>query len=247
LVVDTIAAGGNTETKSIQRLFWCAVCGGTAAVLMLAGGLEALQSATIASALPFTVVLLILLWSLFVGMQADLHQRKAPAGTLSAHPITAGSWQRRLGLLLRAPSAKDVDRFISTEVPPALEAVRAELEKRGKQANVIHNDETGSVSLALSAESQRDFVYGVHKAEHKMPAFSAHDATRPEYRYEARTWFADGSSGYDVMGLTRDQIIADVLAQFERYLTLVASPASQLLSVAPEHDAEVVEVNNSSS
>ncbi|WMT87386.1 BCCT family transporter [Pelagibacterium sp. 26DY04] len=247
LVVDTIAAGGRTDTKAVQRLFWCVVCGATAALLMLAGGLEALQSATIASALPFTVVMLVLVWSMFTGMRADLHAQQAPVGTFAPHPVTSATWQRRLAMMLRAPTAREVDAFIDQEVPPALEAVRAELEKRGQQAEVTRNEETGSAALTLPAEGYRDFVYGVHRAEHKLPAFSAHDATLPDYRYEARTYFSDGSMGYDIMGLSRDQIIADVLAQFERYLTLVASPQSQLLSGAPEHEPEVVEVNSSSS
>jgi choline/glycine/proline betaine transport protein len=37
------------------------------------------------------------------------------------------------------------------------------------------------------------------------------------------------------MGMTRDQLIADVLAQFERYLQLLQSPQFQLLHAAPEH------------
>jgi choline/glycine/proline betaine transport protein len=248
LVVDTIAAGGETNTKPIQRLFWCGMAGLIAALLLLAGGLSALQSATIASALPFTLVMLVLVWSLFIGMRADLAHQLAPAGTAAAPQPAAGvTWQRRLAMMLRAPTANEVDAFIDTQIPKALDAVKAELEKRGQQADVGRNEETGSVALTVSAEGRRDFVYGVQRAEHKLPAFSAHDATRPGLRYEARTYFSDGSAGYDIMGLTPDQIITDVLAQFERYLTLVASPASQLLTAAPEHEPETVEVSSSSS
>ena len=57
-------------------------------------------------------------------------------------------------------------------------------------------------------------------------------------RFEARTFFSDGSQGYDLMGMTQDQIIADVLVQFERYLQLVQLPATALLVGAPEHEPE---------
>ena len=40
------------------------------------------------------------------------------------------------------------------------------------------------------------------------------------------------------MGMTRDQIIHDVLIQYERYLLLVQSTASELVSAAPEHDVQ---------
>ena len=76
LVIDTIAAGGETETTTLQRVFWCALEGLVAASLLLAGGLGALQSATIASALPFTFVMLALVWALYVGMRLTWRSAK---------------------------------------------------------------------------------------------------------------------------------------------------------------------------
>ena len=81
----------------------------------------------------------------------------------------------------------------------------------------------------------RDFVYGVAVTSTLVPNFAL-AAGEPGSRYEARTYFSSGGSGYDVMGMHRDQLIADVLAQFERYLQLTHSPASQLLHAAPEHE-----------
>src|SRR5690606_35105922 len=77
LVVDTIAAGGETETTKMQRVFWCTVEGVVAIVLLMAGGLGALQSATIASALPFAIIMLVLVFGLFKGMRADVAQKRA--------------------------------------------------------------------------------------------------------------------------------------------------------------------------
>ena len=42
-----------------------------AAVLLVGGGLTALQSASIATGLPFTLVLLIMCWSLFRGLREE--------------------------------------------------------------------------------------------------------------------------------------------------------------------------------
>ena len=85
----------------------------------------------------------------------------------------------------------------------------------------------------------RDFVYGVQPASHRLPAFSALEAAQEELRFEARTFFSDGSRGYDLMGMAQEQIIADVLAQFERYLNLVQSPEVSLVTAAPEHAQDV--------
>ncbi|WP_119422183.1 BCCT family transporter [Desertibaculum subflavum] len=234
LVVDTIAAGGETDTPAIQRVYWCALEGVVAAVLLLAGGLAALQTATIASALPFAVVMLILCWGLFRGMNSDLARRAAPVAI--AHPTAELSWQRRLGLILHTPARPDIARFIEQTVEPALASVAHELAARGRAGSIEHDGAALSISLVVPAEGMRNFVYGVRAAEHRLPTFSALDATVGETRHEARTFFSDGSRGYDVMGFSRDQLIHDVLIQFERYQAQVQSAAAALYATAPEHE-----------
>lgn len=240
LVVDSIAAGGETQTTTGQRVFWCALEGAVAAGLLLAGGLGALQSATIASALPFTFVMLALVWALFVGMRADIAQQRAHAGqpfSVPSAPASGVTWQRRLALILHAPTQREVEDFIGTGVRPALEEVARELTRRGRVAQV-HDEENGAVALHSPAQTVRDFVYGVSAVAHRLPTVLTAGAGKPEYRYEARTYFSSGGRGYDVMGMTPDQIITDVLVQFERYLSLVHSPEAQLVQGAPEHLGE---------
>ncbi|RED38303.1 choline/glycine/proline betaine transport protein [Rhodopseudomonas thermotolerans] len=237
LVVDTLAAGGATDTTTAQRVFWCALEGLIAAVLLLTGGLAALQSATIATALPFSLIMLVLVWALFKGMAADVAQRRVRQGAAApqAYPAAGLSWQRRLGLILNAPTEAEVGEHIKVVVTPALDEVRRELEHQGRRSIVTRSETDHSVSLNVPAEGVRDFVYGVRPVAYRLPAFSPAEATHSGFRYEARTFFSDGSRGYDVMGMTRDQVIADVLAQFDRYLQLVTSPAASLAVGAPEH------------
>src|SRR5699024_7176600 len=77
LVVNTIASRGETETPAVQRIFWAVFAGLVAAVLLVAGGLNALQTATIAAALPFALIVLVLCLGIFRGMSADLEGREA--------------------------------------------------------------------------------------------------------------------------------------------------------------------------
>ncbi|GKQ95746.1 hypothetical protein [Aeromonas caviae] len=44
-----------------------------------------------------------------------------------------------------------------------------------------------------------------------------------------------GRAGYDIQYLTRDELSADVLRQYERYLVLSQDEGQDLLSSAPEH------------
>ena len=68
MVIDIITAGGNPDPPVAQRLFWAILEGVVAAALLLSGGLTALQSAVIATGLPFALVLLVLTFSLKKGL-----------------------------------------------------------------------------------------------------------------------------------------------------------------------------------
>ena len=76
LVIDTITAGGKTDAPVAQRAFWCIFEGLVAIVLLVGGGLGALQGAAIATGFPFALVLLVMCWSTFRGLQAE---RASPA------------------------------------------------------------------------------------------------------------------------------------------------------------------------
>ena len=71
LVIDSLTSGGKIDAPKGQRVFWAVTEGAIAAVLLIGGGLEALQTASIVSALPFTVILFIMCYSLYLGLKED--------------------------------------------------------------------------------------------------------------------------------------------------------------------------------
>ncbi len=74
LVVDMFTSGGKLQTPVYQRVFWAFSVGGVAAVLLLGGGLKALQTAAITTGLPFALILLIMSRSLFKGLRTEHYQ-----------------------------------------------------------------------------------------------------------------------------------------------------------------------------
>ena len=73
LVIDSITAGGKVDAPVTQRVFWAVMEGVIAAVLLFGGGanaLGALQSAAVTVGLPFSVVLLLMCVSLFLGLRS---------------------------------------------------------------------------------------------------------------------------------------------------------------------------------
>src|SRR6056297_3063616 len=71
LVIDTITAGGKVDAPVAQRVFWCIFEGAVAIVLLIGGGLAALQSAVISTGLPFTLVLLVMCYAIWKGLAAE--------------------------------------------------------------------------------------------------------------------------------------------------------------------------------
>jgi len=76
LVIDTITAGGKIDAPTKQRVFWAISQGLVAIALLYVGGADALsglQAGSIATALPFTVILLAMCYSLYVGLKSELN------------------------------------------------------------------------------------------------------------------------------------------------------------------------------
>lgn len=71
LVLGSITAGGKDDATRNLRVSWAVFEGAIAAVLLIGGGLTALQTASIATGLPFAFVLLLLCYTLWVGLASE--------------------------------------------------------------------------------------------------------------------------------------------------------------------------------
>lgn len=236
-VIDAIATRGATHSPVWQRLFWAALLGVTAAVLLVAGGLKALQAMTLIAALPVALIMLALCYGLWRGLMADhahYSQDMAPATNF----WTGQHWRHRLSHILRQTTETEARQFIAEVVLPALRKVADELRARGVDASVQRDDDN-TVRLTVPTPDQRNFVYGARVAHKSAPAFLVREAAEPEAQrahiHEVVTFFEDGRLGYDIEYLHGEEVIADVLRQYERYVSLAADRRTHLLNRAPGH------------
>ncbi len=82
LVIDAITAGGKVDAPVVQRVFWVVIEGLVAAALLFGGGsdaLTALQAAAITVGLPFTVVLIVMCLSLYLGLRHEQKYATVPS------------------------------------------------------------------------------------------------------------------------------------------------------------------------
>lgn len=222
MVVDMLASGGQENTPLRQRVFWAASMGLVAIALLLADGLKALQTATIASALPFTLALLFSTRGLLKALKLDATKRDLRYQALAISPTAsraAGNWQRRLRTLAMFPRRAHVSRFIADVGLPACEAVADEWRRQGYDCSVEQGSE-GSVMLKVGP-SEGTFVYEIRPQAYATPSFvTASDAPPGEERkyFRAEVHLREGGQDHDVMGWSKDEVIGDILDHFERHL-----------------------------
>ena len=208
LVIDTIASGGADETPRWQRVYWCLLLGLIAATLLLAGGLGALQAATLAAALPFVLIMILLSIGLVRQMNADLAGRNVE----TEGPPLAERLKRILAPASRADIVKEIDRHGL----PALETVRAALEVEEPDAEIGTDEAAAWLTLR---HGERTFIYRIGARSRPRPTMTARETSQGrrllEWRLMAQT--GDGARPHDITGFTRDQIVADVLEQLQRW------------------------------
>lgn len=74
LVIDGLTSGGKLDAPVGQRVFWATTEGLVAAILLIGGGLGALQAGAISTGLPFVIVLLIMCYSLQQGLSNEYQE-----------------------------------------------------------------------------------------------------------------------------------------------------------------------------
>ena len=210
LVIDTLASGGTEETPRWQRMYWCVLLGATATLLLVAGGLGALQSATLLAALPFCFIMLLLAVGLVRQTNADL------AGVTL--PGDGPAISERIKRLIVPARRTDVLAQLRAQGEPALQSVKEALEAEGWTASQLDSGED-KAELTITARDGRPFVYRLSPRSRPLPAYTALEA--PERRRSLAWMLAaqtNNETGFrDLTGFTVGQIANDVLTQLERW------------------------------
>lgn len=228
MVIDMSASNGKTDTPVWQSLFWVFVVAVVTIALMYSNGLQALQTASIVSALPFAITLLIAMWGLIRALFLDSTKKELQKQSLNFSrpaPRSAGGWQRRLRNLTMFTRRSHVIRFIADVVKPACDEIAEELSKQGYNANVVWAENEGSIQLDLIHEDKVYFSYGVKPKPYPLPEVVTrgidddnNDSQEGLMYFRADVYLLEGGQDYDIMGWSKEDVIADILDQYETYL-----------------------------
>lgn len=213
------------QTPLWQRIYWGSITGIIAIVLMSANGLEALQTATIASAFPFSIILLISLYGLLKALRVDYGKKEIRLNSVNnIQSSVSGGWQKRLRSLVLYPRRDHVIRFIDEVVQPAFDDVTAELSKQGIQTTIVRQNDD-DILFEVEHGKNDNFMYRIKARHYLKPNFSSIEASDidPDYQkyFRAEVHLDNGAQGYDIMGYSKESLSNDIVDQYTNHLQFI--------------------------
>lgn len=204
------------------RIFWAVLTAVLTIAMLYAGGVTTMEYATLIFALPVTVIAYLVMFSFLKVLRmerAEMNGRR-----VSLHP-TGGdgsapgkTWRQRLASVRSYPGHSTVEEFIDDVVATAMADVHREFEQLGYESQLVKGTDAATSmptwALLVDIEGQRRFQYLVAPMECSIPTFGGRQVQQGDTYFKVEVFNHTGSAGYDLMGLTRQQIIDDVVDRF---------------------------------
>ena len=172
---------------------------------------------TIASALPFSIVLLLAIVGLIKALRVEGFKQESQliAAVPHAGNENNDSWQVRLKNIVDYPNKTNVNKFINQIVAPAFESVASELQKN--QINVVVSQDDG-LSLVVEHGEEQEFIYRVLARKHSQPDFVNEADDDDQSYYRAEVHLGEGGQDYDIMGWSKTAVINNIIDQYHKHL-----------------------------
>ncbi|MFD3747866.1 choline BCCT transporter BetT [Nocardia sp. NPDC058633] len=212
------------------RIFWSAAIGLLTLSMLFAGAggsITTLQNATIIMGLPFSFVLALIGIALLRAVRnesykLDSYRAALPKALASGRgPAELSSWRRRLLSTIQYPGAAASRKFITGTVVPAVHDVAAEFDRMGMTATIDDSQSSEglpSPRLLVDQAGEPRFEYGVWPVSAPTPTYAVLAQRSGDRYFRCEVYLAEGSQGYSLNGYSREQVIGDILDQYERHL-----------------------------
>ena len=241
----------DTDGPPWLRIVWEVITGALTLVMLLIGGVYTLQAATVLIGLPFSVIMYLLMYSIWKVLSAEAYwldsRRLSLPGALSDRtgtPQPRLAWRNRLKRRMSFPTAAETEEYVVNTAIPAIEEVAAELKELGLDVTC----KTGNhpeypirfIDLIVAFPGQDDFKYQAYPVPGQVPNFAVNLNVEQDTYFTLEIFSATGSRGHNILGYSKEQVIADVLDAYDlhlEYMTLTGdggTPTREVYAVAPE-------------
>ncbi len=231
LVMDSISSKNSTKSPKIQTIFWGVLLATLALMLLKAGGLEALQTMTLITALPFAIIMILFVVSLMKALVIDYSYYEKGL-SVSTVPWSGEFWKQRLKKIVSYKTKESVEEFIEGQVFTAFTELKEEFALNGITAEIKRIPDSSQINLEIHHDVVNNFVYGVMSQKRIVSEYMVNDDNLPNLEsnltYFPKTYFGDSREGYDVQYFTKNELISDVLKHYDRFLKIVAEESNEM-------------------
>ncbi|EOU9528253.1 choline transporter [Cronobacter dublinensis] len=219
----------NSDAANWLRIFWSVAIGVLTMGMLMTNGISALQNTTVIMGLPFSFVIFFVMAGLYKSLKVEDH-RRASASRDTAPYIPSGndrlSWKKRLSRLMNYPGARYTQQMMEMVIFPAMQDVAKELELRGgrvtlRKVDAEEEPPLGYLDLRVHLGEEQDFVYQVWPQQYSVPGFTYRARSGKSHYFRLETFLLEGSQGNDLMDYNKEQVIIDILDQYERHLNFI--------------------------
>lgn len=230
-VMNSIATKNAINSPKWQTIGWGILLATLALMLLNAGGLNALQSMTLITALPFSVIILLFIVSLIKGLSIDskYYERDFSVSTV---PWSGAAWKDRLKQIVSFKDKNSVTDFIKTTVNDAFMDLQKEFAENGIEAKINTYENPQRIEIEIRYDVVNNFLYGVKNDSKLISDHLLNEDNLPEVEnnqaFYPKSYFGDDREGYDIQLFTKNEIISDVLKHYERFIEIISEEKNEM-------------------
>ena len=230
-VMNSIATKNAKNSPKWQTVGWGILLSALALLLLNAGGLAALQSMTLITALPFSIIMLLFIVSLVKALSIDksYYERDFSVSTI---PWSGASWRERLQQIVSFNDKESVSGFINTTVHEAFSDLQKEFAKNGIVAKINFHENPKRTEIEITYDVVNNFIYGVKSDSKIISDYLLDEDNLPDIEnnrtFYPKSYFGDDREGYDVQLFTKNELISDVLKHYERFIEIISEEKNEM-------------------
>jgi choline/glycine/proline betaine transport protein len=141
---------------------------------------------------------------------------------------------------MRFPDYRYMERYLEEHARPAMQEVQKSLMEQGLAVDFTETKEGGDKHLSLHVHlaDEQDFIYQIWPVRFKKPTFAPRVQRAEDFYYRLEVYLNEGSQGYDLMDYSKEQVIGDILDQYESHLNFLHLNQIALSGVNPPATSE---------
>ncbi|MFJ5384393.1 choline transporter [Pectobacterium sp. CHL-2024] len=219
----------NNDAPNWLRIFWSVAIGLLTLGMLMTNGVSALQNTTVIMGLPFSFVMFFIMAGLYKSLRVEDYRKASSLQTSAPMPISGDdrlNWKQRISRVMNFPGTTHTQKMLDNVCKAAMEDVARELRLRGASVEVndlppVEDERLNHLELLVDLGDEQNFLYQIWPQRYSVPAFTYRARSGKSDYYRLETFLLEGSQGNDLMDYSKEQVINDILDQYERHLNFI--------------------------